>query len=71
MSNKFKRNFALVMACMSILLYALIFINRLIFKDNPEWWMWFAPVCCFIVFLGLYRNYSQAVKEDEKFSSTK
>ena len=71
MSNKAKRNLALVMVILSLVLYVGIFIKKIFFGGNIDWWMWLSPVCCFIVFLGCYRNFSQAVKEDEKYGPIK
>ena len=67
MSNKAKRNLALIMVCLSLALYVLIFIMKFFLHENPSTWMWTAPPVCFIVFLGLWRNFSQAVKEDDKY----
>ncbi|MCH5346485.1 MAG: hypothetical protein J1E63_05210 [Muribaculaceae bacterium] len=71
MSNKTKRNLALVMVCLSVVLYILIFVEQIFFHYKPDWWMWVAAPCCFVVFLGLYRNFSQAVKEDDKYGPMK
>ena len=71
MSNKFKRNLAFVMVVSSVFLYGLIILEAIFGEIKPDWWMWIAPVCCFIVFLGYYRNFSQAVKEDEKYGPIK
>lgn len=71
MSNKVKRNIAFVMLCLSIGLYIGILIKKLVFHQSPDFWMWIAPLVCFIIFLGLWRNYNQAVREDDKYGPLK
>ena len=71
MSNKAKRNLALVLMLISVVLYVLLIFQAIYGEFKPDWWMWVAPVCSFIIFLGYFRNFSQAVKEDEKYGPIK
>lgn len=71
MSNKARRNLAFVMLCLSIALYVLIFVIKIFLHESPSFWMWIAALCCFLVSLGLWKNFSQAVKEDEKYGMKK
>lgn len=71
MSNKTKRNLAFVMVCLSVALYVLILIKKIFLQESPSFWMWIAAPCCFLVFLGIWRNFSQAVKEDDKYGPVK
>ena len=67
MSNKSKKVLAFIMVLLSLALYALIICRKVIWGVDIQAWQYMAPTVCFVVFLALFRNYSQAVKEDDKY----
>ena len=69
MSNKAKRNLSLVMVILGVItLIGLALSSRFFCVQHDTWQYLAAPL--WICFFGvLYRNFSQAVKEDEKYGS--
>lgn len=67
MTNKAKRNASLVMLIIIVAAYAGLFIRRIFWHVSAQGWEFSIPAFLFIVVLAIWRNYSQAVKEDEKY----
>lgn len=67
MSNKAKRNLSLVMAILGVItLIGLALSRRFLGVQHDTWQYLAAPL--WICFFGvLHRNFSQAVKEDDKY----
>lgn len=67
MNNKAKRNLSLVMVCIGIAIYILAIVLKLCFGRSAEWWQYVAPAVFIVFFWGCFRNFSQAVKEEQKY----
>lgn len=69
MGNKGKRNLFLGL----ILLEVFAYLGLVMFKNQlnvqAKWWIYIAAAFLFIFFVGCYRNFSHALKEDEKYGS--
>lgn len=65
MSNKAKRSLFLILLILDAVAYVWARI-----ATGPEWWTYIGIVL-FIIFLGGYRSFSQAVKEDKKYGPIK
>ena len=69
MSNKAKRNLFLVLLIIEGLLYISLAVCKSRFNIDVKWWIFFVGAVLFSVLLGGYRNFSQAVKEDNQYGS--
>lgn len=71
MSNKAKRNLSLVMVIIGTITLIGLAISRKFFDIQHDTWQYFAAPLCICFFGVLYRNFSLAVKEDEKYGPIK
>ena len=71
MSNKGKRNLFLILLILEVVMYFLLSIFKTQYDINLKWWIYISAALLFVFFLGGYRNFSQAVKEDEKYGIIK
>lgn len=71
MSNKVKRNISMIMLCLGVAIYILVIVLKLLFNREAEWWQLIAPAIWIVFFWGCFRNFSQAVKEDDKYGPIK
>lgn len=69
MGNKTKRNLFLGLLLIEVIAYLGIIMFKNSIQPQVKWWIYIAAAFLFIFFLGGYRNFSQAVKEDEKYGS--
>ena len=67
MGNKGKRNLFFCLLLLEVLAYFGIVMFKNFFDLQVKWWIYIAAAFLFLFFLGGYRNFSQAVKEDEKY----
>ena len=71
MTNKAKRNLSLVMAILGVITFIGLAICRKFFDIQHETWQYIAAPLAICFFGALYRNFSLAVKEDEKYGPIK
>lgn len=71
MGNKGKRNLFLALLIIEVTAYLFISIFKSAFDLEIKWWIYIVAAILFAILLGGYRNYSQAVKEDEKYGPLK
>ena len=69
MGNKSKRNVFLGLLILEVIAYLSIIMFKSHFNLQVKWWIYISFAILFVFFLGGYRNFSQAVKEDEKYGS--
>ena len=69
MGNKSKRNVFLGLLILEVIAYLSIIMFKSQFNLQVKWWIYISFAILFVFFLGGYRNFSQAVKEDEKYGS--
>ena len=69
MSNKAKRNLFLIFLILEVAAYILVIMFSSQIPQGAKWWIYIGAALLFIFFIGGYRNFSQAVKEDEKYGS--
>lgn len=67
MTNIAKRNLALVMVIIGIITLLGLVLGRIILDNRYETWQFISAPLWIFFFYGMYRNYSQAVKEDRKY----
>ncbi|MCH5240755.1 MAG: hypothetical protein J1F38_11075 [Muribaculaceae bacterium] len=67
MGNKGKRNLFLTLLILEVFVYFGIAMFKNHFDLQVKWWIYIITAFLFIFFLGGYRNFSQAGKEDEKY----
>lgn len=67
MGNKGKRNLALAMLILQVGLYIAIIVRKVFLDIAAPWYYYVSLSVAFVLFLGFYRNFSQGVKEDEKY----
>ena len=67
MSNKSKRNTFLSLLILEVVMYFVVVIFKSQLDIDLKWWIYISAAILFVFFLGGYRNFSQAVKEDEKY----
>lgn len=67
MGNKAKRNIFLSLLIIEVLAYLSVIMFKNRFDLEVKWWIYVTAALLFVFFLGGYRNFSQAVKEDEKY----
>lgn len=67
MGNKGKKNLFLGLLILEVLAYLCIIIFKNQFELQVKWWIYISAAILFVIFLGGYRNFSQAVKEDKKY----
>ena len=71
MSNKGKRNLFLTLLILEVVMYFVVAIFKSQYDIDLKWWIYISAALLFVFFLGGYRNFSQAVKEDEKYGPIK
>lgn len=71
MSNKAKRNLSLAMLILCIAVYIAVICRKIFWDITPDSWQYIAPPLWIVIFLGAYRNFAQAVKEDKKYGPVK
>lgn len=67
MSNKAKRNLFLTLLILEIVAYILVVMFSSQIPQGAKWWIYIGAALLFVFFIGGYRNFSLAVKEDEKY----
>lgn len=71
MSNKAKRNLFLTFLILEVVAYLFIVMFSSQIAPSAKWWIYIGAALLFVFLLGGYRNFSQAVKEDEKYGPLK
>ena len=71
MSNKGKRNLFLTLLILEVVMYFVVAIFKSQYDIDLKWWIYISDALLFVVLLGGYRNFSQAVKEDKKYGPIK
>ena len=71
MSNKSKRNLFLFLLIMEVIAYCIILMFKSLIPESLKWWIYILAAFLFVFLLGCYRNYQQAVKEDNKYDRLK
>lgn len=71
MSNKTKRNLFLTLLILEIIAYIFLVMFSSQIPQEAKGWIYIAAALLFVIFIGGYRNFSQAVKEDDKYGSVK
>ena len=69
MSNKAKRNLFLILLILEVVAYLLVVMFSAQIPQGAKWWIYIGAAFLFVFLIGGYRNFSQAVKEDEKYGS--
>ena len=69
MTNKSKRNLFLILLILEIVAYVFVVMFSSQIPQDAKWWIYIGASLLFVFFIGGYRNFSQAVKEDEKYGS--
>ena len=69
MSNKAKRNLFLTLLILEVVAYILVVMFSSQISQYAKWWIYIGSALLFVFLIGGYRNFSQAVKEDEKYGS--
>ena len=69
MSNKAKRNLFLTLLILEVIAYILVVMFSSKIPQDAKWWIFIGSAFLFVFFIGGFRNFSQAVKEDEKYGS--
>ena len=67
MSNKAKRNLFLTLLILEVVAYILVVMFSSQIPQNAKWWIYIGAALLFVIFIGGYRSFSQAVKEDERY----
>ena len=67
MSNKAKRNLFLTLLILEIVAYIFVVMFSSRIPQDAKWWIYSGAALLFVFFIGGYRNFSQAAKEDEKY----
>ena len=67
MSNKAKRNLFMTLLILEVVAYIIVVMFSSQIPPGAKWWIYIGAALLFVFFLGGYRNFSQAVKEDEKY----
>ena len=71
MSNKAKRNLFLTLLIIEVVAYILIIMFSSQIPQEAKWWIYIGAALLFVFFIGGYKNFSQAIKEDEKYGKVK
>ena len=71
MSNKGKRNLFLSLLILEVVIYFCLAVFKTRYDLDVKWWIFSIAAIIFAFLLGAYRNFSQAVKEDEKYGPIK
>ena len=71
MSNKAKRNLFLILLILEVVAYFLIVIFSFQNPQGIKWYFYIGGAVLFLILIGGYRNFSQAVKEDKKYGPLK
>ena len=67
MSNKAKRNLFLTLLILEVVAYILAVMFSSQIPQGATWWIYIGAALLFVFLIGGYRNFSQAVREDEKY----
>ncbi|MCH5319339.1 MAG: hypothetical protein J1E38_06480 [Paramuribaculum sp.] len=67
MSNKAKRNLFLSLLILEGLLYVILAVFKSHYDLDIKWWIYFSAALLFSFLWAGYRNFRQAVKEEEKY----
>lgn len=67
MSNKVKRNVFMTLLILEVVAYVLVVMFSSQIPQGAKWWIYIGAALLFVFLIGGYRNFSQAVKEDEKY----
>ena len=67
MSNKAKRNLFLSLLILEVIAYILVVMLSSKIPQGAKWWIYIGAAFLFVFLLGGYRNFSQAVKDEEKY----
>lgn len=65
--NQKRKYLSLGMLILSVITLIALALSRIMYYKHYDSWQYIAAPLCIGVFLVLYRNFSQAVKEDEKY----
>lgn len=71
MRNKTKRNLFLALLILEIVAYIFIVMFSSQIPESSKWWIYIGAALLFVFFIGGYRNFSQAIKEEEKYGPLK
>ena len=71
MSKKAKRNLFLTLLILEVVAYILIIMFSSHIPQEAKWWIYIGAALLFVFFIGGYKNFSQAIKEDEKYGKVK
>lgn len=71
MSNKAKRNASLLLAILGVIILIGLALSGKLYGIQHDVWQYIAAPLWIAFFGIMYRNFSQAVKEDEKFGPIK
>lgn len=71
MTNKGKRNLSLAMAILGLITLIGLALTRKFYGIQHDTWQYIAAPLWICFFSILYRNFSLAVKEDEKYGPIK
>ena len=71
MSNKAKRNLFLTLLILEVVMYFCLAVFKTRYDLDVKWWIFSIAAIIFAFLLGAYRNFRQAVKEDEKYGPIK
>ena len=69
MSNKGKRNLFLALLIGEVVAYILVVMFASQIPQGAKWWIYIGAALLFVFLIGGYRNFRQAVKEDQKYGS--
>ena len=67
MTNKAKRNLFLTLLILEIVAYVFVVMFSSQIPQGAKWWIYIGAALLFVFFIGGYRNFSQVIKEDEKY----
>ena len=71
MSNRTKRNLFLSLLIFNLVIYFFLAIFKSRYNLEVKWWIFSIAAIIFAFLLGASINFSQAVKEDEKYGPIK
>lgn len=65
--NQKRKYISLTLLILSILALIILALARLVYHKSYDFWQYLAAPLCIAFFAVMYRNFSQAVKEDDKY----